>query len=98
MRGISLFSLRKRANECLISEKRVFAHFDHYNYENTLDATKNVRNSIRIKKVGKKYYPNVLWCIYHHVYYNICIFNGTPNGVDRDKHNCPIIQVAILKV
>ena len=26
-RGISLFSLRKRANECLISEKRVFAHF-----------------------------------------------------------------------
>ena len=27
MRGISLFSLRKRANECLISEKRVFAHF-----------------------------------------------------------------------
>ena len=26
-RGISLFSLRKRANECLISHKRVFAHF-----------------------------------------------------------------------
>ena len=27
MRDISLFNLRKRANECLISEKRVFAHF-----------------------------------------------------------------------
>ena len=27
MRGISLFSFRKRANECLISEKRVFTHF-----------------------------------------------------------------------
>ena len=26
-RGISLFSFRKRANECLISQKRVFAHF-----------------------------------------------------------------------
>ena len=26
-RGNSLFSFRKRANECLISEKRVFAHF-----------------------------------------------------------------------
>ena len=30
MRGISLFSLRNRANECLISVKRVFAHFGHY--------------------------------------------------------------------
>lgn len=28
-RGNSLFSFRKRANECLISQKRVFAHFLH---------------------------------------------------------------------
>ena len=27
MRGISLFSFSKGANECLISEKRVFSHF-----------------------------------------------------------------------
>ena len=27
MRGISLFSFSKRANEWLISEKRVFSHF-----------------------------------------------------------------------
>ena len=30
MRGISLFSFKKRANECLISEKRVFAHFGQF--------------------------------------------------------------------
>ena len=37
MRGISLFSFRKRANECLISEKRVFTHFGRENRRDFAD-------------------------------------------------------------
>ena len=33
-RGISLFNLRKRAKECLISQKRAFAHFVHEIFQN----------------------------------------------------------------
>ena len=48
MRGISLFSFRKRANECLISEKRVFAHFGR-------------RERDKLGEVGDKGVLSILW-------------------------------------